>query len=646
VRVPRGLYAILRPLTPRPTSSAGVVLLLGVLLGLWWHQGPGAALAAASASVETPAPETVLEPSSYEGMFQLYEENRARGIGNYVTVDFVLTAYGLLQRDLLSSVEAEVLYPACRELLQGLVTALVRPGPAAPGHTMALAYVGVVARLLDPEVALPQEVLPQVQAELVLIAAHQGVALSAITGVREDFSQYVPRGRYTASESLQRYFRALMYAGRVGLLVRASQATGVTTALADEHTAAALRISQAIMHNAHLQQRYARVQQVLEFVVGPAEDLTPADYVQAADNLPLPQARQELLDTLSRTGRWPRLLSTVVDKARLEPHVTVPEVVAGFRLLPQRYTPDAEALQRLTYDHVTTYRGTGTPFTLSVINGRPVRGLPSVLDVMVALGSQTAFQVLTERGDTAYDGYAEQLAAVSALLRQSPTAPASLSGLHLQLMRAMLAAPEAPARLNAALGWWMTTRHLLLLYTKQSYTVAEKSLRLTPARPVAALEPAVPVYDALLAALAQTATVLGQHVASTPLAPFTEVVQRLRALASKAQPEGGWLRAPEDIAYVNDLDQRLKALLTGTDVPLVVDVHTEPNSQRVLEAGLGAPLLVTIGAESAVRGARFHCYEFTQPMSQRLTDALWQDIVRTGQAHGALSTRLLAPASR
>ncbi len=615
---------------------ATLLCLLLVLCGL----APGA-----SAAVSAQPPETVLSLSAYDGMFQLYDDNRTRGIGNYVTVDFVLTAYSLVMHDLLTTVEAEVLSPAFREMITALGTALTQPGPRSEGHTMALAYVSVIARLFDPEAALPQEVAPKVQAELALIEAHQGITPSAITGVLEDFSQYVPRGHYTTSEALQRYFQALLYAGRVGFFLRDSDATGVSTALAEEHTAAALRLSQTIMGEASLRRLYEQVQHLLDVFVGPSDDLTPADYVTMADTLPAAQARQQLLAMLIHTGRLPRILSNVVDKAKLDPKVTVAEVVAGFRLIPQRYTPDAEALQRLTYDHVTAYHGTGTPLTLSIINGKPVRGLPSVLDVMAGLGSQKAAQLLTSRGDTAYDGYAEQVAAVTTLLRQHTADPASLSSLHLRLARTLLEAPEAAARLNAALGFWISTRHLLLLYTKQSYTVAERSLRISPTRTAAAIEPAVAVYDALLATLTHVTKALEGHTASAQLTRFTEVVQRLRTLASTAQSDGGRLRESEDIAYVNDVDRRLKALVTTTDTPLVVDVHTEPSSQRVLEAGLGTPLVVAIGQESALRGARFHCYEFTHPLAQRLTDTAWQALLKAGQAQGSLSTTLL-PAAR
>jgi hypothetical protein len=90
---------------------------------------------------------------------------------------------------------------------------------------------------------------------------------------------------------------------------------------------------------------------------------------------------------------------------------------------------------------------------------------------------------------------------------------------------------------------------------------------------------------------------------------------------------------------------------------VVVDIHTEPNSQAVLEEGLGYPLAVEAGNElmrqesaqgggqtpgpALPRGARFNWYEFKHPMDQRLTDETWQALLKNGQAGASLSLQLL-----
>ena len=617
----------------------------------------GVAVAQDQRAVQASAPATrpSFQTTPYDGMFQLYHANRQQGIGNYVTIDFVLTAYNLLLQELLTVEEEEVLYPTFRALIATLVTTLQQQDAQSPQRSLALAYVAVLHALLQPETTPPQEVSSQVQAELALIQAHQGIAPSAITGVREDYSQYVPRGHYTRSEALQRYFRALMYAGRVGFVLQESRATEVSAELAERHTAAALLLSRVIVGHDSLRRAYDSMQRRLDFFVGPSDDLMPAEYLAAAGSLPPAQARQQILTSIKQAGRLPRILSAIVDKERLESGRTIAEVVAGLRLLAQRYTPEAETLQELIYDRVTTYRGQHAPFTLSVINGQPVRGFPSALDVMASLGSRTALQILTARGDTAYDGYSSQLATITARVRTQVARPVALSGMHLQLLQTLLTT-ETRERLNAALGMWVQTRHMLVLYAKQSYAPRERSLSVSPERALAAIEPAIEVYDALLATLTQLATMLEPPNARSKVAAFAEVVQQLRHLGAKQQKDGR-LQERQDIAYVNEVDQRLRGLVSVVDAPVVVDIHTEPNSQAVLEEGLGYPLAVEAGnalvrQESVTgkgqtsgpalpRGARFNWYEFKHPMNQRLTDETWQALLKNGQAGASLSLQLL-----
>jgi hypothetical protein len=315
---------------------------------------------------------------------------------------------------------------------------------------------------------------------------------------------------------------------------------------------------------------------------------------------------------------------------------------------------------QLVYDRVTIYHGKQAPFTLSIINGKNVRGFPSALDVMASLGSQTALQILTARDDTAYDGYSSQLATVAARMREQVAHPVALSGMHLRLLRTLLTA-ETHEWLNAALGMWVQMRHTLLLYTKQSYTPRDRSLSVAPKRTLAAIEPAVAVYDALLTNLTQLATMVEPASVKGKVMAFAEIVQQLRRLSVK-QPQNGMLQDQQDIAYVNEVDQRLRGLLTVIDAPVVVDIHTEPNSQAVLEEGLGYPLAVEVSSEllrqdgaqergqapgpTLPRGARFNWYEFKHPMDQRLTDEAWQTLLKTEQTGESLSRQLLQTGRR
>ncbi len=66
---------------------------------------------------------------------------------------------------------------------------------------------------------------------------------------------------------------------------------------------------------------------------------------------------------------------------------------------------------------------------------------------------------------------------------------------------------------------------------------------------------------------------------------------------------------------------------------LVADVHTDPNldSRRVLEVAVGNPcklyaVIPFYGKRYLAVGACFSYYEFTKPMSERMTDTEWQEM--------------------
>ncbi|MQY69474.1 MAG: DUF3160 domain-containing protein, partial [Firmicutes bacterium] len=83
-------------------------------------------------------------------------------------------------------------------------------------------------------------------------------------------------------------------------------------------------------------------------------------------------------------------------------------------------------------------------------------------------------------------------------------------------------------------------------------------------------------------------------------------------------------RFPEEI---------MKKITSGTDekIDLIADVHTDPNTNQVLEEGVGSPFNIYVIIEDdkgyrLCRGGVFSYYEFKHPMKDRLTDEKWQEM--------------------
>jgi len=77
----------------------------------------------------------------------------------------------------------------------------------------------------------------------------------------------------------------------------------------------------------------------------------------------------------------------------------------------------------------------------------------------------------------------------------------------------------------------------------------------------------------------------------------------------------------------------MEKITSGTDekIDLIADVHTDPNTEQVLEEGVGSPFNIWVIVEDSkskrlCHGSVFSYYEFKQPMEDRLTDEKWQEM--------------------
>ena len=533
------------------------------------------------------------------GMFALYEDNRSQGKANYITEDFLLLNYAMLLEDAIGDMEQKVALPEMTAIVAGLSKEL------ANGSPENRAFLEVLEALLAGQEKAKSSLASD---ELKLIYAAEGLTKSPLSGQMVDYSQFTPRGKYTRSPELQRYFRAMRYAGTVLFPVKETQATGTSAENADKLTARALELAKAIAGNADLERRYQALLAKFTWAFGPSEDLTLEDLLNAPKDKP----REHLLAEARKHGRQPAILSGLVDRSKLEPGVTAADALTGWRLFPSRYTPDSAALQALVFDHVTNYKGTGQPFTGVTVNGKLVKGFPRAAELMALLGSKAAAQQVLP--DTNYEGYP----AAREQAKKRLTGGEGLAALHWQLMEMWVngGTPlNAARRLNTALAFFTLHRHANLLYAKQSYTPMGKSLSMSQDRSAAWIEPAPELYTLLRRLAAR----VGSEFQSPAMNEFALLLDRCidisydevakRPLTSK------------QVDFLNDLDLECKRLTGRMDLPLVADIHTETNTNQVLEEAIGFPKLVEA---KGARGALFQHREFKQPLAQRLTDEAWQ----------------------
>ncbi len=625
----------------------------------------------------------VVVPQGYRQIYTIYQGAKERNIPIFVTTDAVLHTFHILYDYALRLVEKEHFIADLKALSAAMLQAAEADYNAASGALQEasrqnMAFFAVGLRLLDPQAQVPEAVRGLVEQELALIAEHAGIACSPIWGqgcaqancaryphICEDYSQYVPRGHYTRNEDFQRYFRAMMWYGRMSFHL----STPADVEAARRETRAALLIVRAL-YTARIGEETAldvweRIYEPTVFFVGAADDLTVYDYADLAQKVfgglpdPARLADEGRLDSFlqeARKLRPPAILGGyVVDLYKPE------EVALSFRFMGQRFVPDSYIFQQLVYNRVRQYRGSGRPFTLSYSPAGPIRGVPRGLDIPAALGSRRALEILTAEGDTDYEGYAEQLAKVqgefAALPPEQWTTNLYWNWLH--ALRPLLEVKgegypyfmRSPAwadkDLHTWLGSWSELRHDTILYAKQSYTVGATGLPPEPEATQGYVEPQPEVYARLAALCAQMQEGLGRRgLLNEEMADKVEKMRDLLlALKTMAEKElRGEALSEEEYETIRGIGDTLEELTTfskevageitsQTDerMAVIADVHTDPNSSEVLEEGVGDafPIYVVVlveGRQTLTQGGVFSYYEFRHPMADRLTDEAWQEM--------------------
>ncbi|HUL62170.1 MAG TPA: DUF3160 domain-containing protein, partial [Methanocella sp.] len=585
-------------------------------------------------------------PSTDDQVYDVYKRCKEAGQPVFVTTDAVLHAYHILFDFTLRRAEVDKLLPAVTELTGLMLDEALAQLAACPAElkdlcTANVAFFAVAQSMLGGSTgAVPSTARDLANAELALIDAHGGFATSPVFGIVEDYSQYVPRGHYTRSEDLKKYFKAMMWYGRMPFYLYLQGRNDRTPDKA--HTRQAILVTLALSGKGRAMDLWKLVYDPTVFFVGETDDLSVYDYQSLirevyGETVSLSDLADDghVLAFIEKAGalRPPKIESTLVMEG--EPS----DITKGFRFMGQRFIPDSYMFQNLVSDKV------------------PDRGFPMGLDVMAVLGSARAYAILAGLGETKYDGYQEHFGALKAEFAglKADTWAQNLYWNWLYCLLALLD-PKGDGYptfmrndawidkdLNASMGSWTELRHDTILYAKQSYARLTAMPMEKDARGY--VEPDPELYGRL-ASLAQmtydglTARDLLNDEFGTKLEGLRTLLLKLKGIAEKEL--ASTTLTDDDYRDIRNVGDTLESLTTFTpetagsissdadkQMAVIADVHTDSNSGQVLEEAVGDPAHVFVivpidGKLTLTQGAIFSYYEFKQPMSDRLTDEAWQ----------------------
>jgi len=614
-----------------------------------------------------------------------YEYLSKKDVPVFVTADTLLHLYHIQFDETLKEIEEREFYGDIHDLTAALLTDALaayeeHTGDLREAARRNVAYLAVAQNLIDPNAQTPTVVADIVSLELAKIDAHEGFTDSDIFIYSEDYSQYVPRGHYTRSEQLKRYFRTLMWYGRMAFLLKGAENWGPMGEALISVYDAKIQTTQAVLlaksiENVQIGQRsgrevWDRMYAVTAFYVGLADDLTLYEYLVAVDkvfgsgfeptdlldenNFFSLKAELALLRSpkiFGGTGNvmvtppiTPETLNEVLDKTK------------GMRFMGQRFIPDSYMFQHLVFPEVGSYTGNWdpVPFTLGETGLGPGRCYPRGLDVMAILGSAHAKTILVEEGDTDYINYwlrFNELKTEFGAFDLSDwnrnlywgwlySLRALIEGFGEGYPNFMRTEAWEKKALNAALASWAELRHDTILYAKQSYTpIYTGPPAPPPPPPPGYVEPVPEFYGRLLALTRMTREGLSDldalsEQATERLVSLEGILSRLLEITNKQL--ASQMLSEDDHKYISEFARTLELAIlgveeTGVKTTLVADVHTHTFEKQVVEEGLGYVDLIIVacprpdGSIFLAAGPVLSYYEFKHPMSDRLTDEAWRD---------------------
>jgi hypothetical protein len=606
------------------------------------------------------------EPGQYREFYQIYESGRYDFRPVFITTDSVYHVYHLLFDKMLRDLERDSFITTLNSLTSSMLNASYQQYGGLKGTSLEeparrnVAFFAVAAQLLGLPDPVPVEVTDLVDAELALINGAGGPQASPIWDredlppdkkLIEDYSQYIPRGHYTRSEELKKYFRAMMWYGRLTYRLRDEFETRRALLMTQTlRTATATDGTPAVT-------LWQNIYEPTTFIVGKADDLSFFEYGALMDSVfgvnsdPASFADETKFAAFMEAAKT--LPPPQVNSMWVWIWEDTEQATKGFRFMGQRFTLDAYVFGQVIWRKV----GTDT---------NP-RGLPKGLDFMAAMGSDEAYAILQSMGENQYANYETQMTKVrteiSALGTDSWTQ--NLYWNWLYTFQPLLAPKDShyPAfmqtqawtrkDLQTALGSWTELKHDTILYAKQ--VIAEMGGGGQEEPPHSFVEPDPEAYARLLALASMTRDGLAQRGLLSTLTGknLDNLISELQFLQRISEAElNGQEISNDDYWHMyywgGVLEQFTLAaadLEPGVDRPiledqkaaLIADVATglaPDGSLLALEEAIGQPtILYVVLPGQPIRlatGAVYSYYEFPVSVSNRMTDEQWQAMVEGG----------------
>ncbi len=597
-------------------------------------------------------------PANHDQLFHVYEQNDYQSLPSFVTTDLYLQLYHLYFDSMLKEIEQTSLSKLVVEMTRNLYDAMHQQANTAANEDIRAyahhnaVFFAVAHKLLTGQSigSADEEEEAKPEVEKVMKSENDfSLFMKDYNEIAFPYSLFRPRGHYTRSETLQRYFRGMMWLQSVPF--------GMDN---PDEVCEAVVMAYALANNPVAKKNYDTYNKLITYLMGQPDNLSILQVIDEVKKTGL--TLESLLANQQEMSRLKKNLEEMGNgQTRIRPKF---EKTSHNKicLMPQRYQPDAEVLQEtVDYDSHPT-----------------LRAVPKGLDVFAAMGVSAAEKLLVEEQQQ-WDGFKPALEQMKERMNEIEWKE-TIATQWMQTLKVManqkdnqsqlpyfMQNPEWSKKdLNAALASWAELKHDAILYAKQPF--GAECGGGGPPEPVTKgyVEPNVAFWKKAIELLDNTAQLLQQQdMLTEKIGSATDRMrQEVKFLLKISEKElAGTPLADEEydqleyigatfenisLDLVREEDQYLMGWsdVEGADkkVALVADVYTanadnNPEKSILFEAvGNADEIYVVVEIEGdlyLMRGAVLSYREFIQPIGeQRLTDEEWQEMLEKNPRKG------------
>lgn len=594
-------------------------------------------------------------PNNNIQLFHVYEQNDYQQFPNFVTTDMYMQLFHMYFGYVLRTIEEEKFIPLLSQICKSMESEMKQIAISNPDESIielakhnATYYSIAYTALTNQQVSVPSgnEEFYKVETANILAAKDNTSDFLDYKVVEFPYSLFKPRGHYTRSDKMKRYFRSMMWLQTAPFCLDND-----------------LHLKRAILSAATLSKQksrladYKAIMEPVSFIIGLPDNVS---FLQLAaiynkGNYDL----NDLLTNSKSLGDFRKEVKIIADAQNRIRNKEALSCVDKINFMPQRYLADNEILQELVDVESTTTK----------------RGYPMGLDVLAAFGSVSAENILINE---LKEG--EKWSKYPLLLNELKDKMNGIdwnASLYNKWIESLLElqkpnknypyfmhSPQwAKKDLNSALASWAELKHDAILYAEQP--MAAECGGGGPPDPftVAYVEPNIGYWKKIIELLDLTKDVLMRNDLLNE--DISRISERLRENAtfllnaSQKELDGKSLSEEEyrqiefigstfewiTIDLVKEKDQYLDGWenVKGPDksVAVVADIYTsnlQNNPDRgILHVATGNvnDIFVVVEIDGYLyltKGAVLGYYEFHLPLGNRLTDEEWQEMLDNNQA--------------